>query len=52
MELSGTRRMRGANLILGADGVVTRVDDGPTMLAYYRMICEQRGLADPPVLTS
>ena len=44
--------MRGANLILGTDGAVTRVDDGPTTLAYYRMMCEQQGLGEPPVLTS
>jgi len=43
--------MRGANLVLGVAGEVTRVDDGPTTLAFYRMMCEARGLPDPPVLT-
>jgi len=44
--------MRGANLVLGPGGEVTRVDDGPTTLAFYRMMCEARGLPPPPVLTS
>lgn len=43
--------MRGANLVLGASGEVTRVDDGPTTLAFYRMMCGSLGLPDPPVLT-
>lgn len=43
--------MRGANLVLGPSGEVTRVDDGPTTLAFYRMMCESRGLPPPPVLT-
>jgi 2,4'-dihydroxyacetophenone dioxygenase len=44
--------MRGENLVLGDDGEVTRVDDGPTTLAYYRMVCESLGLPPPPVLTT
>ncbi|HYB99982.1 MAG TPA: 2,4'-dihydroxyacetophenone dioxygenase family protein [Candidatus Limnocylindrales bacterium] len=43
--------MRGANLVLGDDGaMIVRVDDGPTTLAYYRMMCEAQGLPPPPVL--
>lgn len=44
--------MRGANLVLGPNGEVVRVDDGPTTLAFYRMMCESRGLPMPPVLTT
>lgn len=43
--------MQGANLVLGPDGSVVRVDDGPTTLAFYRMLCESLGLPPPPVLT-
>jgi 2,4'-dihydroxyacetophenone dioxygenase len=42
--------MHGANLILGPGGEVTRVDDGPAVLAYYLLMCEARGIAAPPVL--
>lgn len=42
--------MRGANLILGPAGEVTRVDDGPAVLAFYLMMCESLGLGRPPVL--
>jgi len=43
--------MQGANLVLGPGGEITRVDDGPTTLAFYQMLCESLGLAPPPVLT-
>ena len=44
--------MQGANLVLGESGDVIRVDDGPTTLAFYRMMCESLGLPPPPVLTA
>jgi len=44
--------MRGANLVIGPNGEVLRVDDGPTTLAFYLMFCEAQGLGRPPVLLS
>lgn len=44
--------MRGANLVIGENGEVVRVDDGPTTLAYYYMFCEAQGFARPAVLLS
>lgn len=44
--------MQGANLVLGDDGSVVRVDDGPMTLAWYRMMCESLGLPEPAVLTT
>jgi len=43
--------MQGANLVLGPAGDIVRVDDGPTTLAFYRMLCESLGLPPPAILT-
>lgn len=44
--------MRGANLVLGPGGDIVRVDDGPTVLQFYFLMCESLGLPRPPVLTA
>ncbi len=42
--------IHGANLNLDADGRVETVIDAAGVLSYYRYLCEERGLADPPVV--
>jgi 2,4'-dihydroxyacetophenone dioxygenase len=42
--------MYGMNLNLDAEGNVVSVSDGAGTLAFYLALCEQQGLAKPPVL--
>lgn len=44
--------IQGANLNLGPDGRVERVDDGPNTLLAYQALCEAQGLPRPRVLES
>ena len=44
--------IQGANLNLGPDDRVERVDDGPSTLLAYRALCEAQGLPRPRVLES
>jgi 2,4'-dihydroxyacetophenone dioxygenase len=40
----------GANLNLDEAGNVETVLDAPTILQFYRLLCAQAGVADPPVV--